>query len=44
MIVKWPNLESDNGKKSKFSKFEFIAEFYTLFWEENMPYFYFLIK
>ena len=37
MVVKWPNLESDNSKNSKFSKFRFTAEFHIFFWKENAP-------
>ena len=36
-LVKWPNLESDNSKKSKFSKFRYTAEFHTFLWRENTP-------
>ena len=44
MVIKWPNLESDNSKKSKFPKFRFTAEFRTFFWKENTPYFNLLLK
>ena len=44
MVVKWPNLESDNSKKSKFSKFRFTAEFHTFFWKKNPPYFNFSLE
>ena len=44
MVIIWPNLESDNNKKSKFLKFGFVTEFHTFFWNKNTVHFNFSIK